>query len=169
MVANITSWSFGVNSVAKYSADDGGLPKIFSKTNKDGVPHMASILNGVVASVIIVIGIVLGEVSETASNLFWTFFSLSLITLLVSYVPLFLAFLKLRKADKTERVYKVPGGEGFIKVFAIVPFILLILGIVFTLFGDFSGEYISENMPLIIGVVVSFVVEEILVAKVKNK
>jgi len=168
MVANIVSWSFGVNSVAKYSADDGGLPKIFSKTNKDGVPYMASILNGVVASVIIVLGIILGEVSETASNLFWTFFSLSLVTLLISYVPLFLAFLKLRKTDKTERVYKVPGGEGFIKAFAIVPFVLLILGVVFTLFGDFSMEYITENMPLIIGVVISFIVQEILVSRVKT-
>ena len=169
MVANITSWSFGVNSVAKYSADDGGLPKIFSKTNKDGVPHMASILNGVVASVIVVAGIILGELSESASNLFWTFFSLSLVTLLISYIPLFLAFLKLRKTDKTKRVYKVPGSEGFIKVFAIVPFVLLILGVVFTLFGDFSGEYISENMPLIVGVVVSLIIQEVLAAGVKNK
>jgi len=167
MVANIVSWSFGVNSVAKYSADDGGLPKLFSKTNKDGVPYMASILNGVVASVIIIIGLVLGEVSETASNLFWTFFSLSLVTLLISYVPLFLAFLKLRKSDKTERVYKVPGGDAFIKVFAIVPFVLLILGVVFTLFGDFSMEYINDNMPLIIGVVVSLIVQEVLASRVK--
>jgi len=169
MVANIVSWSFGVNSVAKYSADDGGLPKIFSKTNKDGVPYMASILNGVVASVIVVVGVVLGEVSETASNLFWMFFSLSLVTLLISYIPMFLAFLKLRKTDKTERVYKVPGGEGFIKVFAIVPFVLLILGVIFTLFGDFSAEYINENLPLIIGVVVSLIVQEILAARVKDK
>jgi len=168
MVANIVSWSFGVNSVAKYSADDGGLPKIFSKTNKQGVPYMASILNGVVASAIVIIGIILGEVSETASNLFWTFFSLSLVTLLISYIPLFLAFLKLRKTDKTPRVYKVGGSDGFIKVFAIVPFVLLILGVVFTLFGDFSMEYINENMPLIIGVVVSFIVEEILVSRVKE-
>jgi len=168
MVANIVSWSFGVNSVAKYSADDGGLPKLFSKTNKQGVPYMASILNGVVATVIIVLGIILGEVSETASNLFWTFFSLSLVTLLISYVPLFLAFLKLRKTDKTERVYKVPGKDGFIKVFAIVPFVLLILGVVFTLFGDFSMEYITENLPLIIGVIVSFIIQEILVARVKT-
>ena len=130
---------------------------------------MASILNGVVASVIIIIGIVLGEVSETASNLFWTFFSLSLVTLLISFIPLFLAFLKLRKTDKTERVYKVPGKDGFIKAFAIVPFVLLILGVVFTLFGDFSMEYITENLPLIIGVIVSFVIEEILVARVKDK
>ena len=168
MVANIVSWSFGVNSVAKYSADDGGLPKLFSKTNKQGVPYMASILNGIVATVILVVGIILGEVSETASNLFWTFFSLSLVTLLISYVPLFLAFLKLRKTDKTERVYKVPGKDGFIKVFAIVPFVLLILGVVFTLFGDFSMEYITENLPLIIGVIVSFIIEEILVARVKT-
>jgi len=168
MVANITSWSFGVNSVAKYSAEDGGLPKIFAKSNKDGVPHMASILNGIVASVIVIIGLVLGEVSESASNLFWTFFSLSLVTLLISYIPLFLAFLKLRKTDKTERVYKVPGSDGFIKAFAIVPFVLLILGVIFTLFGDFSMEYIEANLPLIVGVIVSFIIEEILVAKVKK-
>ena len=169
MVANIVSWSFGVNSVAKYSADDGGLPKIFSKTNKEGVPYMASIMNGVVATVIVVLGIILGQVSETASNLFWTFFSLSLVTLLTSYTPLFLSFLKLRKTDKTKRVYQVPGSDGFIKVFAIVPFVLLVLGVIFTLFGDFSAEYISENMPLIVGVIVSFIVEEILVSRVKAK
>ena len=168
MVANIVSWSFGVNSVAKYSADDGGLPKIFSKTNKEGVPYMASIMNGVVATVIVILGIILGQVSETASNLFWTFFSLSLVTLLLSYTPLFLAFLKLRKEDKTKRVYKVPGSDGFIKVFAIVPFILLVLGVIFTLFGDFSGEYINENIPLILGVVISLVVQEILAARVKS-
>ncbi|MBR1376202.1 MAG: APC family permease [Bacilli bacterium] len=169
MVANIVSWSFGVNSVAKYSADDGGLPKVFSKTNKQGVPYMASIMNGVVASIILIIGVILGEVSETASNLFWTFFSLSLVTLLISYVPLFMAFLKLRKTDKTKRVYKVPGGEVFTKVLAIVPFVLLILGVVFTLFGDFTAEFIGDNLPLIVGVVVSFIIEEILVARVKVK
>lgn len=168
MVANIVSWSFGVNSVAKYSADDGGLPKVFSKTNKEGVPYMASIMNGVVASVIIVIGIILGQVSEAASNLFWTFFSLSLVTLLLSYAPLFLAFLKLRKTDKTKRVYKVPGSDGIIKVITIIPFVFLILGIIFTLFGDFSGEYISENMPLIVGVVISIIIQEILASRVKN-
>ena len=168
MVANIVSWSFGVNSVAKYSADDGGLPKVFSKTNKQGVPYMASIMNGVVASIIVVIGIILGEVSESASNLFWTFFSLSLVTLLISYIPLFLAFLKLRKTDKTKRVYRVPGGKVATYLVTYVPFILLILGVIFTMFGDFSMEYIKGNLPLIIGVIVSFIIEEILVMSVKD-
>ena len=169
MVANIVSWSFGVNSVAKYSADDGGLPKLFSKTNKQGVPYMASIMNGVVASIIIIIGIILGNISENASNLFWTFFSLSLVTLLISYIPLFLAFKKLRKSDKTKRVYKVPGGNILINLMTYVPFILLILGVIFTLFGDFTMEYISSNLPLIIGVIVSLGIQEILVLSVDEK
>ena len=168
MVANIASWSFGVNSVAKYAADDGCMPKVFSKENKQGVAYMASIMNGIVASIICVLGIVLGVVSESASNLFWTFFSLSLITLLLSYVPLFLAFLKLRKSDKTERVYKVPGNSVVINLITWVPFILLVLSIVFTLFIDFTAESLMANLPLIIGVVVSIIIQEILVARVKK-
>lgn len=168
MVANIVSWSFGVNSVAKYAADDGSMPKVFSKTNKEGVPYMASYMNGIVATVIIIIGLILGYVSETASNLFWTFFSLSLVTLLLSYVPLFLAFLKLRKVDKTERIYKVPGGSVMQKIITFIPLILLVLGIVFTLFVDFTKESIIANLPLIIGVVISVIIQEILVARIEN-
>ena len=168
MVANIASWSFGVNSVAKYAADDGSMPKVFSKENKQGVAYMASIMNGIVASIIVVLGIVLGVVSETASNLFWMFFSFSLVTLLLSYVPLFPAFLKLRKSDNTERAYKVPGGKVVLNLVTWIPFVLLILGIVFTMFGDFSKDYIMEGLPLIIGVVVSLIVQEILVARVKK-
>ena len=169
MVANIVSWSFGVNSVAKYSAEDGGLPKVFAKTNKDGVPYMASILNGVVATVIVVVGLILGVVSEDASNLFWTFFSLSLVTLLLSYVPLFLAFLRLRKIDKTERVYKVPGNKFVINLITWVPFVLLVASIIFTLFIDFTWESFMYNLPLIIGVAASLIVQEILAARVKKE
>lgn len=169
MVANIVSWSFGVNSVAKYSAEDGGLPKIFAKENKDQVPYMASILNGVVATVIVILGLILGEVSESASNLFWTFFSFSLVTLLISYIPLFPAFLKLRKTDNTERAYKIPGNGFVLQLVTWIPFIFLVLSVIFTLFGDFTKEYIDANMPLIIGVVVSFVIQEILAARVKKE
>ena len=169
MVANIISWSFGVNSVAKYSADDGGLPKVFSKTNKAGVPYMASIMNGIVASIVVIIGIILGQVSEEASNLFWTFFSFSLVTLLISYIPLFPAFLKLRKTDKTERAYKVPGNNFMLNVITWVPFVLLIAGVIFTLFIDFTWASIEANLPVIIGVVVSFIIEEILASRVKKE
>ena len=168
MVANIASWSFGVNSVAKYAANDGSMPKIFAKENKDGVAYMASIMNGIVATIIVVVGIILGYVSESASNLFWTFFSLSLVTLLISYIPIFPAFLKLRKTDKTERAYKVPGNSLVINLMTWVPLILLVLAVIFTLFIDFTAESIMANLPLIIGVAASFVVQEILVSRVKK-
>lgn len=168
MVANIASWSFGVNSVAKYAADDGCMPKVFKKENEEGVAYMASIMNGIVATVIVIIGVILGEISESASNLFWTFFSLSLVTLLISYIPIFPAFLKLRKTDKTERSYKVPGNTFVLNLITWVPLILLVLSVIFTLFIDFSLESILANSPLIVGVLISFLIQEILVSKVKN-
>ncbi len=169
-IANIASWSFGVNSVAKYAADDGSMPKMFSKTNEEGVAVNGAIINGVVASLIVIGGVVASLISEDFEAGFSLFFCLSWITLLVGYIPMFMAFLKLRKTDaNVERPYKVPGGKFMIKVAAIVPFIILILGVVFTLFGDFSLEYIQDNIPLLAGVVLSFIIEEILVARIKSK
>ena len=52
---------------------------------------------------------------------------------------------------------------------AYVPFVLLVLSIIFTLFGDFTKEYIEANIPLILGVVVSLIIQEILAARVKNE
>lgn len=168
-IANIASWSFGVNAVAKYAADDGSMPKMFRKTNKEGVAVNGAIINGVVATLIVIGGAVANMISETAGSNFSLFFCLSWITLLVGYIPMFLAFLKLRKTEpNVERPYKVPGGKFMIKVAAIVPFIILIAGVVFTIFGDFSLEYIQDNKPLIIGVVLSFIIEEILVARIKK-
>ena len=168
-VANVASWSFGVNAVAKYAADDGSMPKAFSKTNSDGVPYKAAIINGIVASVIVVGGVIANLISDEFSASFSLFFHLSWITLLIGYVPMFLAFLKLRKSDSNaKRPYQVPGNDTMIKVFSIVPFVILIAGIVFTMFGDFSLDYLKDNIPLIAGVIFSFICEEILVARIKK-
>ena len=168
-IANIASWSFGVNAVAKYAADDGGLPEAFKPVNEEGVPYKASIINGIVASIIVVGGVIANYISEDAGANFSLFFCLSWITLLISYIPMFLAFLKLRKTDKdANRPYKVPGGNFVIKVAAIVPFIILVLGIIFTLFGDFTMEYIMDSIPLFAGVILSFIMEEIFVSTIKK-
>ena len=169
-VANIASWSFGVNEVAAYAAEDGSMPKFFAAKNEEDVPYKASIANGIVASLICIGGIIASSISEEFSAGFSLFFCLSWITLLVGYIPMFLAFLKLRKQDKDiERPYRAPGGTFMTYVEAIVPFVILIAGILFTLFGDFTAEYIEENIPLLVGVAISFIIEEILVARIKNK
>jgi len=169
-IANIASWSFGVNQVAKYAADDGSLPKGFSPVNKEGVPHKAAIINGVVASVICIAGVVASLISEDFSASFSLFFCLSWITLLVGYIPMFLAFLKLRKTDpNANRPYKMPGSKGVVTFMACLAFVLLVAGVLFTIFGDFTLDYILENIPLLVGVAVSFIIEEILVARIKKK
>lgn len=167
-IANIASWSFGVNEVAKYAADDGSMPAIFKGTNEEGCAANASIMNGVVASIISIAGIVVAEFFADFQDAFALFFCLSWITLLFSYAPMFLAFLKLRKDDPdTKRVYRVPGGKVAEKLFGYVPFIFLILGLAFTIFGDFTLEYVKDNIPLLVGVALSFIIEEILVARIK--
>ena len=164
-IANISSWSFGVDEVAKYAADDGSMPAVFKGTNEQGVASNASIMNGVVAAIISVAGIVIAEIYPDFTDAFSLFFCLSWITLLISYMPMFLAFLKLRKTDPgTKRVYKCPGNQY---VMAIVPFVLLVAGTIFTLFGDFSVEYLQDNIPLLVGVGISLVIQEILVARIK--
>ncbi len=169
-IANIASWSFGVNAVAKYAAEDGSLPKTFSKVNEEGVPHKAAIINGVVASIICIAGVVANLISEDFSASFGLFFSLSWITLLVGYIPMFLAFIKLRRTEPgIERPYRVPVKGFMIYVTALIPFILLIAGVLFTIFGDFSGEYLVGNLPLIVGVVISFILEEIFVSRIKKQ
>ena len=169
-VANIASWSFGVNEVAKYAALDGSMPKMFTPVNKEGVPYQAAIINGVVASIIVIGGILASLISEDFEAGFSLFFCLSWITLLISYAPMFLAFLKLRATDnKTKRVYKVPGNNLVITLATWIPFVILVLGILFTLFGDFTSEYIMDSIPLYAGVILSFVCQEILVARIKNK
>lgn len=169
-IANIASWSFGVNEVAKYAADDGSLPKAFSPVNEEGVPYKAAIINGVVASIICIAGIIAAEISEDFSASFGLFFCLSWITLLVGYIPMFLAFIKLRKTDpNAKRPYKMPGSEGFVKFAALVAFFLISAGVIFTIFGDFTMEYLMDNIPLLVGVVLSFILEEIFVARIKTK
>lgn len=169
-IANIASWSFGVNEVAKYAADDGSLPKAFSPVNEEGVPYKAAIINGIVASVICIGGVVANLISEDFSASFSLFFCLSWITLLVGYIPMFLAFIKLRKTDpNAKRPYRMPGSEGFAKFMAYLGFVIIVAGVLFTLFGDFTAEYFMDNLPLIIGVVISFILEEIFVSRIKVK
>ena len=168
-IANISSWSFGVDEVAKYAADDGSMPAMFKGTNKEGVASKASIVNGVVASIISIAGVVVAEFFADFSNAFSLFFNLSWITLLLGYTPMFLTFLKLRRTDRnTERPYRVPGGKVAEVIFAIVPFIFLVAGIVFTIFGDFSVDYLKDNIPLLVGVGLSLLIQEILVFNIKK-
>lgn len=166
LFGNMISWSMGVNSTAAYAAENHDMPAVFAKRwKKNDMPIGAALTSGVVATVICLLGVVIEAISPD-SSLFWSFFALNLVMLLLSYVPVFPSFLKLRAVDPdTERPFRVPGGPGMRKVLAYVPMVLILISIFFTaipLSGD--AETLSYYLPITIGSIISIIIGEILIA-----
>ena len=166
LFGNMISWSMGVNSTAAYAAENNDMPGVFAKRwKKNDMPIGSALTSGVVATVICLLGVVIEAVSPD-SSLFWSFFALNLVMLLLSYVPVFPAFLKLREVDPdAERPFRVPGGPGMRKVLAYVPMALILVSIFFTaipLSGD--AETLSYYLPITIGSIISIILGEILIA-----
>lgn len=174
LIANIASWNFGVNSVIAYAAEDGGFPKSWMKRTKDGVPYVPSIWTGIVGAIIAVAGIavtVWGDTTGNAdiTNLFWTFFSLSLVCLLLAYLPMFMAFIKLHKrGPQVKSGFWINGGKLKIFLYGIVPFLLVLCALFFTLFPEFNLEMFGYNWPLIVGACIAVVIGEFMVMRVKD-
>lgn len=164
LFGNMISWSLGVNNTACYAAENGDMPAPFTKRwAKNDMPVGSAVINGVVAAIICVLGVVMTVVAPE-SELFWTFFALNLILFLMSYLPIFPAFLKLRKTDpNAERPFKVPGGPLMLKVMAIVPMILIVISVLFCAVPlSFDPETLAAVLPITIGAVICIVIGEVL-------
>jgi len=164
LFGNMISWSLGVNNTACYAAEHGDMPAAFTiRSSKNGMPIGAVIINGVVAAVICGLGVLMTLVAPE-SELFWTFFALNLVLFLLSYLPIFPAFLKLRKTDpNTERTFKVPGGPIMLKLMAYVPMSLIVISIIFCAVPlSFDSETLVSVLPITIGSIVCIFIGETL-------
>lgn len=169
LFGNMISWSLGVNNTACYAAENGDMPKFFAlRSKKNEMPIGSAIMNGIVASVVVVIAPILPN-----QDLFWAFFSLNLVMFLLSYVPVFPAFYKLRKIDPdTPRPFKVSGSDGFLKVLVVIPMIMILISLVFTALPlQFDAESLNEQLPITIGALVFILFGEgiILFKKIKKE
>ena len=166
LFGNMISWSMGVNSTAAYAAENGDMPAIFAKRwAKNDMPIGSALTSGIVASVVCILGIII-ELLSPDSSLFWSFFALNLVMLLLSYAPVFPAFLRLREIDPdSERPFRVPGGHGMLRVLAYVPMALILISIFFTAVPlSFDSETLSGYLPITVGSILSIVIGEILIA-----
>lgn len=171
LFGNMISWSMGVNSTAAYAADHGDMPKFFTKRwSKNDMPIGSALMNGIVASGVVLLGVIVNIVAPD-SQLFWSFFALNLVLLLMSYIPIFPAFLKLRKSDPdAERPVKVPGGPIMLKIMTYVPIALIVISIFFTAFPlSFDAATLSTVLPITIGAIISVVLGEILIIARERK
>ena len=151
LFANMTSWSFGINSVASYGARQGNMLRPFARLNeKTGMPNGSAVCTGVVASAVILLQLVLGE----DAPIFWIFFSMNVVFLLMSYIPMFPAALQLRRHDGArERVFRAPFDGLLFDVILTIPAIELVLAIIATIVPLNGSEAEMEKMPMLIGVV----------------
>ncbi|AEV95924.1 APC family permease [Pediococcus claussenii] len=166
LASEMVSWALGVNYVADYAAKDNNLPKIFGKEDKNGMPVGTGLLNGIVATVLVVIAPIIPN-----QDIFWAFFSLNVVALLISYTMMFPAFWKLRRDDpEHERPFKVPGNGLIINLMTWVPEILLISTIILTIVPmNGSKEEISTKMPILVGTLLTAAIGEVVVRFAERK
>ena len=167
----LISWSLGVNNTASYAAEHGDMPATFAKRwIKNDMPIGSAVINGIVAAVICILGVIMSIVAPE-SELFWTFFALNLILFLISYLPIFPAFLKLRKVDAdADRPFKVPGGPLLLNLMAWVPFFLIIISVLFCAVPlAFDKETLTAVLPITIGAIICIALGEILISIRKRK
>jgi len=171
LFGNMMAWALGANSVAAHAAENGDMPKIFgTRSKKTGMPRGAGVMNGLVASAIVIIAIFIPN-----EDLFWSFFALNLVMILIAYALVFPTFVKLRKIDaNVERPFKVSGKKGFIIAFAASPFIITIAAIILLVIPtSLSRTNVIESLPISIGAVGFVIMGEIIVGicahRTKNK
>ena len=167
LFGNMISWSLGVNNTACYAAENGDMPKFFAKRSKGkNMPIGAALANGLVASLVVVIAPILPN-----QDLFWAFFSLNLVMFLLSYVPVFPAFYRLRKIDPdTPRPFKVGGSDGLLKLLVIMPMILIVISLIFTALPlSFDAETLVAKLPITIGSILFIAIGELIIIFKKIK
>ena len=170
LFGNMISWSFGVNYVADYAAKKKNMPKPFSiESKKNQMPTGAAVINGIVASVLVLLTPIMSMIG--LDGFFWIFFSMNVVFLLISYIPMFPAFLKLRKVDgQRSRIFKVPGGKALTGVIAWLPVVLLVLSIIATIVPLNGSEEELSKLPMLIGVLAFVVIGEIVrILSAKNR
>jgi len=167
LFGNMISWSLGVNNVAAYSAENGDMPGVFKiRSKKTNMPIGAAVMNGLVASLVLIIAPLMPN-----EDLFWSFFALNLVMFLLSYLPVFPAFIKLRETDaETERPFRVPGSPLFLKILAGLPMLLIVVALIFTAIPlSFDTETLTSKLPITIGAVIFIIIGEVIVNRKRDK
>lgn len=162
LFGNMISWSLGVNNVASYAAEQRDMPEVFAKKSvKNSMPVGAAMMNGIVASVVVILAPILPN-----QDLFWSFFALNLVMFLLAYLPVFPAFLRLRSIDpETERPFKVGGSKTFLRLLAALPMIMIVISLIFIAVPmSFDAQTLNEVLPITIGSVVFVGIGEMLAA-----
>ena len=165
--ANMTTWTIGANRSASEAANRGDLPRVFGRLHsKFKTPVSASLITGVLATVVV---IVYGLMASSAEELFWTLFKFSSIVFLLPYLIMFAAFVRLRKIDPERiRPYRVPGGNAFGLVLALVCTLFIVQAIVLFVWVPGEPLNMTETSVIGVGVLLTVIIGEVLIRQARK-
>ncbi len=151
LVMNMISWVIGANEIL----EDVPFAKNFKVFNvrhpKYNTLSKSFVLMGVISSVLILVGMGLGESGDEA---FWTILAFSMVIFIFPYIYLTPAILKLRKQDGDDaRHFMVPGGKLGLNIAAILNFIFIALALVLLLVSN--QGYALYYPVVIIGTIIT--------------
>jgi amino acid transporter len=165
-LANMVTWTIGANRSAAEAAGRGDLPAVFGRLHPaHGTPANAALVTGLVSTAVILL---YGLLAASAEDLFWTLFAFSSIVFLLPYLPMFAAFVALRRQDaQRPRPYRVPGGHGMALALAALCMFFIVQAIV--LFVWAPGEFDAKQALAVGGgVIVTILVGEVLISRARH-
>lgn len=141
-LSSVSTWVAGPAKALLAAAEEGDLPKRFSKINVHGMPSRLMIFQACVVSVLSFIFIFFPSFNEGL----WVLTAILSILYLMMYLLLFAAALVLRfKEPNTPRPFKIPGGKTGLAVVCSIGFLSALFAIII---GFFPPEQIPiDNLP----------------------
>ncbi len=108
-ISMVSTWIVGPSKGLLASTQDGAVPKVFQKVNKNGMPVALLILQGVFLTVLSSVFLFMPNVSSS----YWILTALTAQLYLIMYLLMFVSAIVLRyKQPDVPRTYKVPGGNA---------------------------------------------------------
>lgn len=138
---SVAAWVIGPTKGIMVAAQDGNLPILFTKTNRQGVPIGALLLQGVIVSILSLIFVFM----DTVNNSFWFLSVVTAQLAMIVYAFLFASYIKLiRKPCEEKYFFRVPGGT-------MSKYLIAGLGLVICIFALLVGfippqRFFSTNL-----------------------
>ncbi|MCB0725677.1 MAG: amino acid permease [Ignavibacteriae bacterium] len=137
-LAQISTWLIGPSKGILATAQDGSLPKVFKKVNKDEMPVGILIIQALIGSLFSLIFLIAPDVSSS----YWILTALTAQLTVIMYMLIFSAIIKLRYSQPDiKRPFQIPGGKAGVWTVAGIG----LIGCVFTLVLGFIPP---DNVPI---------------------
>lgn len=160
LFSGVVAWTLGENRAMAEAARSGAMPGIFGLMNKNNAPVGASVLSGLISTLIIV---AYWFIADNAAEMFWQVTAFCLVVDLLSYLILFPAYIVLRKRDRNiDRPYRVPGPDWLAYALAIVAGSFILVTVVILCLQP-GRDFAWSALPVIVGTIISVAVGEILI------